>query len=91
MLDYIISLSQVNANDEWEMKELDHKSNWFLTKDEPTKFDPSDIDKNFYTLCSLMEDNGSSNPHNYTVVQFYSKLDYINKKNARSERDTVSP
>lgn len=81
MKDYITSLAYVNYHDEWEMEQLDHKSNWFLVKDIPGVLNSVDLDKNFYTLCSLMEDNGASiNPSKYTVIQFYSKLDYINNK-----------
>lgn len=36
-----------------------------------------------------MEENGSTNPQDYSVVQFYAKLNYINEKiereNARQQ------
>ena len=80
MKEYIISAAYTNFEDEWEVEKLNHISNWFLVKDEPKKISGAEIDKNFYSLCSLMEENGSINPSQYSVIQFYAKLDYINKK-----------
>jgi hypothetical protein len=80
MKEFVIGLSRTDFNDDWQVQQIQKKANWFLVKDIPNKFDSADIDKNFYSLCSLMEENGSSSPTSYSVIQFYSKLDYINKK-----------
>lgn len=37
------------------------------------------LDKNFVSMCCAMENNGSSNPHHYTVIEFYAKLDYLKR------------
>lgn len=97
MKDYVISMSYTNFDDDWEVEQLHHKSNWFLTKDNSKILDSSEMDRNFYSLCGLMEESGSHKPYEYSVIQFYAKLDYINKKiereneanNGQSERDFI--
>ena len=51
-----------------------------------------DVSRNFIILCSIMEENGSANPFEYSVIQFYGKLDYLNKqtqKENESNRNRV--
>ena len=63
-----------------ERLELRSLKNWFLTKDKASKSDYSgiEIERNFISLLSLLEMD-----MNVTVVQFYGKLDYLNKKNKK--------
>ena len=46
----------------------------------------TDVEKEFYNLCGIMEENGSSNPHEYNVIQFYGKLNYITEKVEREKQ-----
>jgi hypothetical protein len=61
-----------------EIRELEKLKNWFLIKDGSGKFDEDgiEVERNFLSLLSYLElklDN--------TTLEFYSKLDYMNKKN----------
>lgn len=66
-----------NAEDE---KLLRTEKNWFLTKDKAknNKEQSLEIERNFLSLLALLEFD-----ENVSVLTFYSKLDYINKKNQR--------
>lgn len=49
------------------------------------------LDRNFETLCTILESNGVTGPQHLTTLQFYSRLDYFkrqaleNKRIARTE------
>jgi len=62
---------------------------WFQTNTKPLNFRSTDednvlvvMDRYFASTCSAMENNGSMNPHKYTCMQFYAKLDYLQKSTA---------
>ncbi len=90
MKGYILSVADCYANldpSEEDKETLKHQYNWFLVDGGAKNFrGDSDenivvlIDKNFINACSEMEDNGSINPHKYTVIQFYGKWDYLSKQ-----------
>lgn len=90
MKGYILNLASVyslDEPDEREVERLQHDYNWFLINEGAKNFDDNDveniivqIEKNFIALCSVMEENGSVNPHKYTVIQFYGKLSYLNSQ-----------
>jgi len=79
MKSYVTAAAHCDYEDEWEIEELNHKYNAVICDVDPVKSDVG-IEKGFFTLCGLMEEYGSNSPQNYSVIQFYSKLNYINEK-----------
>lgn len=87
---YIIAIGDTYSSLEpspEKIEDLKHQSNQFIIGSGVKNFnqdDPEniliDMDKRFHSLCSDMEADGSSNPYKYTVIQFYNKLSYLNKK-----------
>lgn len=57
------------------------------TKDKAKKAEDVvlEIERGFILLCSLMEEKGSKDPKDYTVIQYYGKLDYINNQVKKME------
>ena len=86
MKDYIISVAYANLEDEWENKKIEEKYDLVITSSDSVN--PLDIERNFYSLCGLMEDNGSKDPAQYSVLRFYSKLNYINEKTKRETQQS---
>lgn len=92
---YILNAASVYSKeepDEDEIKDLNHDYNWFLVNENVKSFSyenpesvVNQLDKNFYLLCAVMEENGSTNPHLYTVAQFYGKISYINAQAAQEQ------
>lgn len=81
---YILSAADLCMNDSPSLDEINQvKSdyNWFYTQDSVKDFGQEsiifEIDRNFYNLCSIMEENGSVNPQNYSIIQFHSKINYL--------------
>lgn len=83
MKDYIMSVEFTNFDDEWEREQLELKYSQIVT--ESGVFPISKIERDFYALCGLMEENGSSKPEEYSIIRFYSKLDYISEKNKKQD------
>lgn len=92
MKNFILEVAYTNFEDEWEREKLNESYNSIITGGGVSQVNPVDFDKNFLALCNLMEEHGSSNPSEYSVLQFYAKLNYISEKLEReNERgDQVS-
>lgn len=81
MKTYILSICgtyeglQISNNDR---KELIKEKNWFVTKNpaKSLKQNSIDIERNFISLLSILELSPEC-----TTIEFYAKIDYINKKN----------
>ena len=83
---YLLDLAAELQKEEPKIDDIKKQLNWFQTYNKPQNFRSNEadsvalgIDRNFAAMCSMMENNGSSNPHQYTVIQFYAKLDYLHK------------
>lgn len=87
--DYIIQLGEYLSSGK-ESQEIYSKIaaiyNALQTDNSPNVFNHesedcilTQLDKNFVSMCCAMENNGSSNPQKYTVIEFYAKLDYLKK------------
>ena len=90
MKSYVTAAAYCDYEDDWEREELNHKYNAVICDVDPVKSDSAGIEKGFFTLCGLMEEYGSSSPHTYSVIQFYSKLNYINEKIEKENEDNAS-
>lgn len=98
MKSYILNLCYAYMEDkidEDEVEQLKHDYNWFSTNESPKSFRENDpenilitIEKNFFTLCSVMEENGTANPQSYSVIRFYGKLDYLNSQYQKQDAAT---
>lgn len=93
MKSYIILAAQTYSEEnpsEDDVEYLKHCSNWFLSNDDSKDFKIYciNLEKNFITLCSVMEGNGSSNPSNYTIQQFYGKIDYLKAQSEKYEQQS---
>jgi len=81
---YILKACAVFTNEDEsptpeDILDLQKDKNWFLIKDgKEYKDEGTEIERNYLTLLSLLELSSSA-----TVLEFYSKLNYINEKNAR--------
>lgn len=60
---------------------------FFIDLNKPKKFTPDDVenaavkmDSSFEQLCSMVEMNGAKT-HNFTLIEFYSRLEYLRKAN----------
>ena len=62
MKNFVIACAYANWDDEWEVEQLTHSYNEVITENKPQQSTAIEIDKNFLSLCSLMEENGSSKP-----------------------------
>ena len=64
--------------DEDDLKEAQRQKNWFICKDKAKSVMDSaiEIERGVLSLLSYMELSEED-----TVLRFYSKLDYLNKKN----------
>lgn len=71
---------------EEDLQILKTESNWFLIKDKPKSYKELSLEteRNFLMLLSYLELS-----EDVSVILFYSKLDYLNKKNNRDERGTI--
>lgn len=78
------SLYQNETQSEQEIKDLQTNRNWFLIKDGAKKIQDQgiEIERNFLSLLAFLELK-----EDVSVVTFYSKLDYINKKNKRESQN----
>lgn len=85
---YILVVAESYSNLEPEnLDDVKHAYNWFLTDGGSKNFRVDDkencviqIEKQFHSLCSVMEQNNVVNPEKCTVLQFYGKIYYINKQ-----------
>ena len=82
--------------DEYRARELYDRWLSLVTPGKPLNFTSSDpenvltgMDRLFVETCAQMEKNGSTNPEKYTVVQFWAKIDFIQKEAKRGLPDTV--
>ena len=83
--DYVLQSVEIIQNGEIDQDQLEYAKKigrWFNTKDKPRTIDDVsiEIDKSFIMLCRLMEEKGSICPEKYTVIQYYGKLNYIQKE-----------
>lgn len=83
---YLIEMGQELQNEEPNIDEIRKRLLWFQVYNKPMNFRSNDtdnvlieIDRSFADMCSMMENNGSNNPHLYTCTQFYAKLNYLHK------------
>jgi hypothetical protein len=87
---YVLMVTEIYQKEEpteEDINMLEKEQRWFITNDGAKNFKgddvnnvASEIERNFYSLCSVMEQNHSINPRQYTVAQFYGKIDYLNKQ-----------
>ncbi len=72
------SQNEIPSNE--EVLELRSEKNWFLIKDKPKNIETLslEIERNFLSLFAQLELNKDS-----TILDFYSKIDYLNKKNEK--------
>lgn len=79
---YLLRLCDAYSQDEIceeDKNELRHERNYFIIGDtKAEKVDAIEIERNYLNLIQYLELDDS-----VSVLMFYSKLDYINKKNAR--------
>lgn len=75
-----------NPNDK-DAKALEEVYDYFLRRNTPLCFNPYDEksilihgEKEFEEMCNSMEDNGVENIKECTVFEFYSKVQYLEKK-----------
>lgn len=68
------------------IKMLDQISKWFVDIKSAKNFtanDPNNCivksETSFEELCALVESKGASNPKDFTLIEFYSRLEYIRK------------
>ena len=83
---YLLEMAEELQKETPDIEKVRAQLNWFLLYNKPMNFRSNEpdsvsieIDRNFVGMCSMMENNGSVAPHNYTVIQFYAKLDYLHK------------
>ncbi len=81
-LDNACAIIQDGEIDNDQLEYTEKIGRWFITKDKPK--DPLDscieIDRGFIMLCRMMEDKGTAFPEKYSVIQYYGKLNYIQKE-----------
>lgn len=83
---YLLELAEELQKVDPDLEAIKKQLTWFQTYNRPMNFRSNEsdnvmleVDRNFAAMCSMMENNGSTNPHEYTVIQFYAKLDYLNR------------
>ena len=79
---------ELEQGDETVLTELYKIRDYFLGSMTPKNFDPFDSgndiikhDKEFEAMCSSMEEAGMNEAKNLTVFEFYSRIEYFEKKN----------
>lgn len=76
------------ATDDEILRLLHEISLFFTEMNKPKNFNPEESDNciiklesHFESLCSMIESNGGSSPKDFTLIEFYSRLEFIRKSN----------
>lgn len=77
----------INGNKKETLDHIQQIENWQLALIVPKNFDSTDVDNyikkielSFEGLCTSMEELGVAKPWELSVVQFYTRLTYFEKK-----------
>lgn len=71
-------------------KKIEYVKDYFIDKQKPSVFNPYEPDcyyvlneKSFEEVCMMMEESGVTNPKDLTVLEFQSKINYLQKKSEK--------
>lgn len=90
---------QVDELNEEKVSDVVRKrlTEFFLNLNSPKCFNPYEEtnvlvleEKNFEDICNSMEDNGVNKVRESTVLEFYSKVQYLEKKFSKLKHDAGS-